>query len=225
MPERFLDNVVWHSLAGTHAPFATGTASAKRFARGFPPMAGFQDPARPDFAALAPYCEPGDRLYCAGWSGPVAPGWRIELDSSMHQFVWEGPMPPEVDDVARLDAGHAEQMVALVALTKPGPFGPRSTELGEYYGLFEGDRLVAMAGERLAAGPWREVSAVCTHPDFQGRGLARRLMDKVIRLQMGRGQRPFLHVMDANTRARELYGRMGFRRRRELALRVVAPAA
>jgi predicted GNAT family acetyltransferase len=79
-----------------------------------------------------------------------------------------------------------------------------------------------MAGERMHAGTLREISAVCTHPEYQGRGLARRLTDKVIRLQMARGQTPFLHAMHANQRARGLYERMGFRHHREIVLRVVA---
>ena len=74
----------------------------------------------------------------------------------------------------------------------------------------------------MAAGPWREVSGVCTHPDVAGRGLAWRLIAKVVRNQMERGQRPFLHVMRDNMHARRLYERMGFRFHQEVALRVVS---
>jgi predicted GNAT family acetyltransferase len=147
----------------------------------------------------------------------------VSFEGLAIQYVWEG-RAPEADpapEAVRLGNAHAERMVALTDLTKPGPFGPRSAELGEYYGLFEGERLVAMAGERLGAGRSREVSAVCTHPDFQGRGLARRLMEKVIRIQLARGDMPFLHVMAQNARARGLYEHMGFRQRCEVALRAV----
>jgi predicted GNAT family acetyltransferase len=94
--------------------------------------------------------------------------------------------------------------------------------MGEYYGILEGERLLAMAGERMHAGEYREISAVCTDPGFQGRGLARRLTEKLIRIQAARGQTPFLHVMSHNDRARAMYERMGFRVHRELAVRVVA---
>ena len=119
-------------------------------------------------------------------------------------------------------AGTRAQALELAALTRPGPFGPRTIELGEYFGCFEGERLVAMAGERMHAGTLREISGVCTHPDFQGRGLARRLMAKLVRRQMQRGETPFLHVMRGNARARRLYARMGFRARRESVVRVIA---
>jgi ribosomal protein S18 acetylase RimI-like enzyme len=218
-----LDNIVWNSLAGPHLRFSEGNARARRFARGFPAFAGFADLERPDLESLVPLCEAGEMLLCAQWTGPVPRGWHVGFEGLAIQYVWEG-RAPEADPASEalpLGAAHAERMVALADLTKPGPFGPRSVELGEYYGLFEGERLIAMAGERLGAGRLREVSAVCTHPGFQGRGLARRLMEKVIRIQLARGDMPFLHVMAENARARSLYEHMGFRQRREVALRAV----
>ena len=113
-------------------------------------------------------------------------------------------------------------MLDLVALTQPGPFGPRTGELGEYYGVFDGSRLVAMTGERFEAGALREISGVCTHPEFQGRGYARRLMALLIRRQMQRGQIPFLHVLGDNDRALRVYESMGFRHHQQTVFRVVS---
>jgi len=218
-----LDNIVWHSLSGAHARFASGPAHALRYSRGLPALAGFADRAHPDFDAIAPHVEAGESFYCCDWSGAAPAGWNIEADTTCDQYVWEAPMPARdpAPEASRLDDRHMDQMVALAALTKPGPFGPRNPELGEYYGLFDGERLVAMAGERMQAGRLREVSAVCTHPDYQGRGFGRRLTEKIVRLQMARGQVPFLHAMHSNQRARNLYERMGFRHHREVVLRVV----
>jgi GNAT superfamily N-acetyltransferase len=224
--EELLDNIVWNSLAGAQSRFASGPAHARRYARGLPALAGFADPARPDFAALRPHVEAGEHVYVVGWTGTAPAGWMIEADTSVDQYVWDAPMPATdpAPEAIRLERRHVAQMVALATLTRPGPFGERNPDLGEYYGLFEGERLVAMAGERMEAAGLREVSAVCTHPDFQGRGLARRLTAKLVRLQMARGQVPFLHAMHDNGRARDLYERMGFRHHREAALRVVALA-
>ena len=80
-----------------------------------------------------------------------------------------------------------------------------------------------MAGERMQAGTLREVSGVCTHPDFQGKGWARRLMLQLIRRQLQRGETPFLHVMRDNVAAHRLYERMGFRDDAETVVRVVSP--
>ena len=226
MSLHLLDNIVWHALAGPHARFAVGNDAARRYAPGFSPIVGFADAARPDFTALATYCEPGQHFYCGAWSGPAPAGWRIHTDATMDQMVWNAGVPaaePAVDAV-RLGPEHAVQMLELVALTHPGPFGPRTPELGEYFGVFEDGRLITMAGERMQAGDLREVSGVCTHPDFTGRGLARGLVEILVRRQLTRGQRPFLHVMQANERARALYARMGFAQHQPLAVRIVSRA-
>lgn len=220
-----LDNIMWAALSGPHAKFSAGGPTARRYASGFSPIVGFADPQRPDFAALAPYCAAGEHFYCDGWTGPAPAGWHVELESTMFKMVWQG-QPPAHDpapEAIALGPQHAAQALELATLTKPGPFGLRTIELGEYWGVFDGGRLVAMAGERMAAGTLREISGVCTHPDFQGRGLARMLMLKLVRREMARGETPFLHVMSANTGARALYARMGFADFRETVVRVVAP--
>jgi ribosomal protein S18 acetylase RimI-like enzyme len=215
------DNIAWHSLTGPHARFADGTGNARRYGRGFSPIAGFADAARPDFDALAPHCAPDEHFYCGGWAGPEPAGWRIDFDGTMFQMVWDAPLPEdEAPDARPLAAADVEQAVALATLTRPGPFGPRTIELGEYFGIFEGERLVAMAGERFHAFPLREVSGVCTQPDRQGNGFARRLMTKLIHREMQRGETPVLHVMSVNRTAHALYLRMGFRDYREIAVRV-----
>ena len=172
-----------------------------------------------------PYCEPGEHFYCDGWSGPPPAGWHIDAESTMFKMVWEESMPAadEAPEAIMLGPEHARQAFELAALTRPGPFGPRTIELGEYFGCFEGERLVAMAGERMHAGALREISGVCTHPDFQGRGLARRLVTKLILRQMRRNETPFLHVMHDNSSAHRLYERMGFRDYRESVVRVISP--
>lgn len=219
-----LGNIFWHALAGPQARFALGTNVARRFARDYSPIIAFADAQSPDFAAIAPWCEAGERFYVDGWTGRVAPGWRLELDSTMYKMVRDGPVP-DADDlrgVRPLDARDATRAFELARLTRPGPFGPRTIELGEYFGLFDGDQLVAMAGERVFAAGWREISGVCTHPDQQGRGHAQRLMNLLLRREMLRGERPFLHVASTNTGAVRMYERMGFRIHRESAVRVVS---
>lgn len=219
-----LDNIFWHALSGPQAHFATGAGAARRYAPGFSPIIGFAAPEQPDFAALAPFCAPGERFYCAGWSGATPDGWTVEVEAMMICMVWHGPLPatdPAPDAIA-LGPEHVEQAVALAALTKPGPFGPRTIELGQYYGYFDGDRLIAMAGERSCVQGLREISGVCTHPDYQGRGLARRLMYKLVRRHLLRDEQSFLHVMAANQAACQLYQRMGFADHHHTAVRVVA---
>ena len=113
------------------------------------------------------------------------------------------------------------EMLALATLTKPGPFGTRTHELGSYVGIRFQGKLVAMAGERLKVPGYTEVSAVCTHPDHTGKGYARVLMTEIMRRIRERGETPMLHVRADNSRAVQLYERLGFRIRKEMHFAVL----
>lgn len=219
-----LENITWHTLTGPHAKYAVGTEDARRYAPGFSPIVGFASIQQPNFASLTQLCPAGEHFYCEGWSGRAPSGWQVDAESTMFKMTWEGSAPDAdyAPEAIALRPEHAARALELATLMRPGPFGPRNIELGEYFGCFEGQRLIAMAGERMHAGTLREISGVSTHPEFQGRGFARRLMRKIIGRQVTRGETPFLHVMHENTAARRLYERMGFRNHSESVVRVIS---
>lgn len=217
------DNIFWASLNGPHRHWSDGTATIRRYTAGFSPIIAFADPARPDLAALAPWCAPGEHFYCDGWSGTAPPGWRVEVESTMFRMLWAGTLPDAdpAPDAVPLRPEHAPQALELATLCKPGPFGIRTIELGDYFGYFDGGRLMAMAGERLRASGLCEISGVCTHPDYQGRGLAKKLIAKLLLRHAARGERSFLHVMRSNP-AHQLYLDMGFQDYLESTVRVIS---
>lgn len=218
-----LDNIFWNALSGPHRQFSAGGDTARRYASGFSPIVGFPDKTQPDFDALASICAPGEQFYCDGWTGEPPPGWTVAFESTMYRMVWDAPMPASDDaaDAVQLDASHAERALDLATRMRPGPFGLRTIELGDYFGYFDGERLMAMAGERTCTPGFREISGVCTDPGYQGRGLARKLTLKLVRRMLQRGEVPFLHVMSSNALAHTLYQRMGFRDWCETPVRVV----
>ena len=218
-----LDNVFWHALTGEQAGIAEGQGGARRYARGYSPIVAFADRAAADFEGLRACCAVGERFHVEGWYGEPAPGWAIVVEATMHLMTWAGAATLEdpAPDAVALGPAHADEAVALARLTNPGPFDAATLRMGEYFGLFEQGRLVAMAGERAHAGRWREVSGICTHPDRQGRGLARRLAAKVVGRQLQRGLRPFLHVVSSNARAHALYVSMGFADYHETGVRIL----
>ena len=221
-------NIIWRCMNGSQRHLTAGGGRARRYLKGFSPIIAFADPERPDFAALEAACEPGERFYCSEWSGTAPDGWTLERDARMLVMVWTGGAAPAEDpalDARPLATEHVPQMCALAALTRPGPFDVRTIEFGEYFGAFDGDRLVAMAGERMQDGRLREVSAICTHPDQQGRGWARRLTELVVRRELARGETPFLHVVSTNAKAIALYERIGFTVAREVPVRIVSRLA
>jgi ribosomal protein S18 acetylase RimI-like enzyme len=143
-------------------------------------------------------------------------GWEWIAGAPLLQMVYEDGFTPTAaqvnsdPDLIELGATDSPEMLELTALTKPGPFGKRTHELGTYLGIRCEGKLVAMSGERMKVPGWTEVSAVCTHPEHTGRGYARILMAEVMRRIRHRGETPFLHVREDNVRAIELYQRLGF---------------
>jgi ribosomal protein S18 acetylase RimI-like enzyme len=222
------DNVFWTCMAGAQAAIAVGTDRVRRFRPGFSPIAAFVDPqARTvaDFSTLASLVGTGERFFVPQWSGPLPAGWTMHLDTTMLAMVWDGRAAPAVDPAlgARpLTSADVPRMQDLAARTRPGPFGPRTIEFGGYHGVFDDDRLMAMAGRRLFDGVRREVSGICTEPAYQGRGLARRLSELIVSRIIEHGELPFLHVASANARAIGLYERLGFVRAREVAVRILS---
>lgn len=216
-------DVFWQAFTGDQSSYAVGHGGTQRFAPGFSAIAGFADLADPDLEILRSISSVGDRIYTDGWAGSHDSHWEIVRETRMWKMVFERPLPVEEEgaDIVRLNASHAQQAVELAVLTNPGPFGLRTIELGDYFGIFDRERLVAMAGERVQCGSLRELSGVCTHPDYVGRGYAARLSNKVIRLQMLRGQTSFLHVISTNEGAMRLYRKLGYVEELESVVRLI----
>ena len=219
--QRDLDNPFWSSLTTRHAHFAQGGTLARRYLSAISPLAGLPGVAPAIIAALQALTEIGDNMATVGPFAPKLPeNWETLYESQITQMIRvDGSPLPEGDvDAAILGAADVADMLALVELTKPGPFRQRTIELGTYVGIREGGRLVAMAGERTWVGEFREVSAICTHPDAQRRGYARALMGRVINRMLRAGETPFLHVESKNLRAIDMYLALGFSRRTEFPL-------
>jgi len=207
-----LDRQIWNALTTRHARFAIGDNLAKRYPAEVSPLMGIEDFSAAAFDSLAGIVPVGDIGVLFVDAVPELPaGWNLVREVPLAQMIFDGVVDLTDDArIVRLGVADVDEMLALTELTKPGPFGRRTHELGTYLGIRQGGRLVAMAGERLRLPGFTEVSAVCTHPDFVGRGYARVLIAAVMRGIVARGQRPFLHVARENSRALQLYERMGF---------------
>ncbi len=210
-----LDNHVWHALTGPHAAFSEGSGLALRYQPDVAVFSALPDEAGPDaFAALGALVGPGATAVLsrtAPLTGLPA-GWAITVRMNSLQMVATEPIGEPDESFARLGAGDVEEMLALVERNRPGPFRPRTIELGTYIGHREGlaARLVAMAGERVHLTGYTEVSAVCTDDQARKRGLATRLVRAVAAGIEGRGETPVLHVLAANHAAIRVYESLGF---------------
>jgi ribosomal protein S18 acetylase RimI-like enzyme len=227
-----LDNPVWSALTRSHAHLAQGGALAKRYPDDIDPIAALARGGIDAWAELAPLLPPDGILYLAAdhleREPPALPSSLAVLQRAvLVQMVCPEPIDAAPDDasIVALTDADAGEMLALAELTKPGPFRPRTHTLGAFLGVRAQGRLVAMAGTRFRLDPYREVSGVCTHPDFAGQGLARNLVARIVNAIHAQRQVPFLHVDSENERARSLYRHMGFAERAALPMVVVGRAA
>jgi ribosomal protein S18 acetylase RimI-like enzyme len=210
-----LDNAVWHALTTHHADFADVAGTARRYRPDVSVFGGvehFDDDAWHDLAALVGPGRPAV-LFRPDLPEPP-PGWTRLGGGVGHQMVLRELAAVDVPDARSLGPEDAPEMMALVELTRPGPFAMRTVELGGYLGVFEDGQLVAMAGERLHLPGFCEISAVCTRPAHRGRGLAAGLTALVARAIQARGEQPFLHHASENDPARRVYESLGFEFRR-----------
>lgn len=210
-----LDNVIWSALSTVHAGLSRGGPLARRYQPDFARFAGMPAATPQAFAALAEDLAAGD-VVALSVPGDIDPGVAFEVLDRKDLVQMTGSLAGDVVQPGRFRAlGPADvpQMTTLVRLTAPGPWYERTAELGRFVGIEVDGRLVAMAGERMRVPGHTEISAVCCHPDFRGRGWPGDLMRLVSRAIVARGETPFLHVLAENTPAIALYEKLGMRER------------
>jgi predicted GNAT family acetyltransferase len=228
-PDRsgLLDNPVWNALSTTHASFAEGDDLAKRYPVDVAPFAATRDQSSESYRSLARLLGPEGTAAIPLAAMPMLPtGWIVVRKIDSAQMVWNTKTLQLIEhSFEELNTNHIDEMLELVELTKPGPFLKRTRELGTYLGIREAGRLVAMAGERLKPYGYTEISAVCTHPDYRGRGYASSLVSFLIQRITRRKETPFLHVRAENVDAIRVYEKLGFKTRRTINITVVKPGS
>ncbi|WP_330268896.1 GNAT family N-acetyltransferase [Streptomyces griseorubiginosus] len=213
-----LDNPALASLSGPHAHFAEKRGRVLRYPVDVSPWLALPDePDAGDWADLAALAGPGAEVPLTAYAGQVPEGWEVTFHVEGVQLVDDGIAAAPEPEAVRLGPADVPEILDLIARTQPGPFLPRTIEMGTYLGIRREGALVAMAGERLRPPGWTEISAVCTDPAVRGQGLATRLILAVAHGIRERGETPFLHTGARNINAIRLYESLGFRLRRRTA--------
>jgi len=222
-----LDRPPWSALNSSHAAFSVGNDLARRYRPEFSPLSALREVSAPCLAALSALMQPGE-IFGVFADAPVAAGGDLVevVHRPLEQFVYNGrEVAAAREEFVALTEADVPEMMALAKLTEPGPFASRTIALGDYLGIRRGGRLIAMAGERMKFPGFTEISAVCTHPEHRGRGLAEALVRVLMRNILARVEVPFLHIFSDNAAAGALYKKLGFTHRRSLVVSVLKRAA
>ena len=218
-----LDQPIWTALTTRQQALAEGGAVALRFPLAIAPFADMVDMSPASFAALGALMSGSEIAVLFTSDAVTAPDeFTVRLADTGEQMIGTPAESPLTGaEIITLGAADVPEMIALVELTKPGPFGTRTHELGTFLGIRIDGQLVAMTGERMKPGNYTEMTAVCVHPSHRGRGYAQALLGAVGRGIVARGEIPFLHVFTSNTSAIALYQRQGMEIRRRLHVTVL----
>jgi ribosomal protein S18 acetylase RimI-like enzyme len=218
-----LDRPVWNALNTRHAALAQGGDLAKRYQPSIHPFAASRGETPESLRALAEIASPGETLiFLQADEFVLPPGFTATATALGVQMIAERHMPLIEDDrIEKLGEADAADMLELATLTKPGPFTLKAQALGDFWGIRENGRLIAMAGERLKQEGYTELSGVATHPDFQGKGLGRLMTLYAAGKIFAKGEQPFLHTYASNSVAIGLYESIGFRLRTPMNVAVI----
>lgn len=217
-----LDRPVWHSLGGPQSALDHGRGQIRRLDPAYGPFAAAGAGAESD---LSEHLH-GSEIWLVEPEAVAAPsGLQVLREAPLLQMIADGPIGPCEDlDIVPLGEADAAEMAELAIATEPGPWASETWRYGQFYGIRINGRLAAMAGERMRPSTHlAEVSGVCTWPEFRGRGLAARLIRKVMAGMAARGEVPYLHSYASNASAIRLYESLGFRARRAMVATLLGP--
>jgi ribosomal protein S18 acetylase RimI-like enzyme len=220
-----LENPVWASLATGHSAMARVNGAAARYPGDISPLSAIRESSPQAFADLRAMTQSGEIVgLVTGFDVTIPDDWEILLSRFIDQMVCEDFHPAADITPLLLSDKDVPEMIALTKLTQPGPFEHGTIGMGKYLGLRAADgTLMAMAGQRMSPTNFREISAVCTHPDHQGKGYAGKLMTILAREIIADGKMPILHVKTENASAKHLYAKLGFRVRKPMHFNVIRP--
>ncbi len=217
--DHILDNPAWNALISGNHQLSNGDEEVKYFDREISPFAGLKENSTDNFSKLYELIQHDSPIaFVTAAETQIPDQWKVLHQISAFQMVYnQQAVPAGVNmDLTLLNEENVPEMLALTQLTKPGPFAAETIKLGHYQGIFEDGKLVAMAGQRLHPSPYAEISAVCTHPEYLGKGYARQLLLSQVQRIKAKSEIPFLHVRNDNERAIKVYESLGFSKRKEV---------
>lgn len=221
-----LSNPIWNGLIGPHAHLGVMAGKVRRYRSDVAMFVAIEDFTDPDMPGLVELIGDAPAGFVTEGQVALPEGIEIVRTADILQMVAEewSPVPVTLDMVP-LGEADEDAMLGLTELTKPGPFARRTRLMGSFRGLFDDGRLIAMSGERMRTDAFTEISAVCTHPDYRGRGYAKQFVSQGGNEIIATGKTPFLHSFADNRTAIATYEKLGFRAARMMQFTIIRRAA
>lgn len=219
LPENMFTNPIWHALETRQRRLGRFAGDACKYETDVAPFAAVSEHSAESSRQLHSLLTPGEVVYTMGAAPVEVPGLVVKGTLAGLQMMLaaraDTPSAPLIE-LDPLSCANTAEMVELTTIAFPGYFRIRTCEMGVYYGIRAEGRLISMAGERFAFDRYVEISGVCTHPDFTGRGYAAALITRLMLNHRRDGWLSCLHLSAANKRAKDLYERLGFFVNREV---------
>jgi len=216
--ENKLDNPIWFSLSETHKIFAIDYGKIKFYYPDNSPFGGFTE-IETTANAISEYAKLSNNFFIFGEKPNIPDNLLLKNELVCLQMIIYNKIDLAIEDeIVLLQEKHLEEILALIQLVYPEYFKRETASLGDYYGIFKNNELVAITGERIRMHDFIEVSAVITHPDYTGKGYAKQLVAHTVNAIIDKKHIPFLHVSEANFAAIKLYKKLGFKTRRKISL-------
>lgn len=218
-----LSNPIWHALGSRQQHFNRGNDTLRYFPEEVAPFVGLPNWNADDVQLLSKDL-PRNRSFYILIEKQIHLPDKLDIKFTLPLYQMEcNELHPEFTDnpVKRLGEEHISQMLELTSLTRPGPFHNKTISLGNYIGIFDGERLIAMGGERLKVPGFTEISAICTHPDYRGKMLASHIISLLSQQIFDKGEIPFLHTRTDNSKAISVYEKLGYKISRDIFFAII----
>lgn len=212
-----LDNPVWYSLSENHQTYAINYSDIKFYHPDYCPFGGFQSTKNIQ-GPIEEYSMMADSFFIVGEKPEISSPFSIGQELVCLQMVMKNKIYlEEKENITPLTMDHTNALFKLVNLVQPGYFRKKTYRLGDYYGIIKDDTLIAVSGERMKMNAFVEVSSIVTHPDHTGKGYAKQLIAHTVNRIIDQHKTPYLHVLETNEAAIQLYKKLGFTIRRKIS--------
>jgi GNAT superfamily N-acetyltransferase len=221
--ENKLDNPVWYSISETHKDFGIDYGAIKFYQPDYCPFGGFIALDNIE-RSISEYAKLTDNFFIIGQKPNVPDSLKLNNELICLQMIIRSKIDGTIEDqIVKLEEEHLDDLLGLVKIVYPDYFKKKTASLGNYYGIYKNNQLVAITGERMQMDQFTEVSAVITHPEHTGKGYAKQLVTHVVNAIFEQNKTPFLHVAESNVGAIKLYEKLGFQTRTKISVWNIVP--